>query len=158
MYIFTNIKDKGAHWLGNYFKEVAKKRLPNKLKRIMFISSTLGLIGGLKTPDEEIVNHLNELFHLAKYPDSMKLPMYFKEAIWENMDPKHIMLDGQSVSVETLDIMKLNYQQRSSLADYFTINIPDWLKYADSSSIKNDILMLLSNFDFIILGQKSKNA
>jgi hypothetical protein len=128
---------------------LAKKNLPNNMKRMMFISSTLGIITKVKHPDFHLIEQLNDIFHMAQYTEAIKFPMYIKNIIWSDLESCTISLPGKEVNICEINITNLTYNQRAELADLFVLRAPDWIKYGNDSEMKLDLVTLLSNFNLL---------
>lgn len=115
----------------------------------MFISSALGLLYKINASNIEVINNLNEILNVTKNSSAMAFPMYIKNVIWSDLSEDEIIVNGRTMTISSIDLTALSYNERSDIADYFAVNIPYWLKYSDISNIKNDLLLILNNSKLI---------
>lgn len=125
------------------------KRLPSKVKRLMFISSALGLLYKVNASNIEVITSLNDVLNVTKDSNALAFPMYIKNVIWSDLTDDQIIVNGRVMTISSINLTSLSYNERNDIADYFAVNIPYWLKYADINSIKNDLLMILNNSKLI---------
>lgn len=142
-------REKKTSFVSRFLKNLAMKRLPSKIKRLMFISSALGLLYKINASNIEVINNLNEILNVTKNSSAMAFPMYIKNVIWSDLSEDEIIVNGRTMTISSIDLTALSYNERSDIADYFAVNIPYWLKYSDISNIKNDLLLILNNSKLI---------
>lgn len=141
---------KKPSFIKRFLTRLAEKKLPKRVKRMMYISSIIGLLCGDKNPDLELIAHLNDIFQMAQFSEAVKLPFIIKDAIWSDVDVHKVVIDGKEIDVTTVNVVKMSYHERSDLAEYFAKNVPSWIKYDDIDKMKTEIYTLLSNFQLII--------
>lgn len=136
----TREKDSGykSSFIGKYIGKIIEKRFPKKTKRLMYVSSLIAMIRGIKEPNEKISTQLNEIFKIAEYPDAILFPIYIKSFIWKELSKDEINIlhdcyknDKEETIMEYID--RLIY-----LA-------PDWIRYGSLDLIKTDTMMVLRN-------------
>lgn len=115
--------------------------LPNRIKRLIFLSSLTALLIDIKEHDEETLHKLNVLLQICSHEKAMMLPISLRNFIWHNMTASQIMNTEVSVQdVRGLESGKLVQMVRSIVS-----TIPSWLKYSENYVIECDVENLLKN-------------
>jgi hypothetical protein len=126
------------------FTKVLENRLPRKFKRLIYVSSILGLIQQMQDPDMELVTKLNETFKLAEYPDAFAFPMYIKSVIWKDALFDHVSIHSdRNVAIGDLIKEDLNSRDCAAIGEYFATHSPSWLKYGAIDFMVNDVVLLI---------------
>jgi len=128
----TFIKKKVENTLTNY--------LPKKVKRLIFISSVIGLIKNIKDPDIEILNKINELFNLSTDNKVLKLPIYFKYYIWTSFKRGVDESVIKNINNSDIEISNVNIFIKKILND-----IPSWLNYGTNELIISDLKKIIAH-------------
>jgi len=128
----TFIKKKVENTLTNY--------LPKKVKRLIFISSVIGLIKNIKDPDIEILNKINELFNLSTDNKVLKLPIYFKYYIWTSFKRGADESVIKNINNSDIEISNVNIFIKKILND-----IPSWLNYGTNELIISDLKKIIAH-------------
>ena len=124
---FTNI---------NYY---IGKLLPNKIKRLVFISSLAATIYDINNDDIETLHKLNLILNLCNDDGAMLLPVALGNIIWNHKN-NLIVLD--------INNNDHNLTIKTTISDIINI-MPKWLVYSDFDSIKKDVEKLLSIKDIL---------
>lgn len=123
------------------------RRIPRRFKRLIFLSSVLGVIKGLKKPDADAIDKLNRALHIAHNKDAMLFPMQIHSWIWrDRLESLDIELDDRIVSVTTLSQTKLDNSDFFRIALYFIEHAPKWLIYGSIRQIAADLQTMFRNF------------
>lgn len=139
-----NTTDEGSNFVTRYIIKTCKKKLPPRLKRLMYVSSILGMMQQAKDPNMELVGKLNDVFKIAKYPEAFKFPMYIKSMIWKNMESdKVVVSNGRSIAISDLIKTDLTNNDVALVGAYFAKNVPNWLKYGSIDLLIDDVMVLL---------------
>lgn len=142
-------REKKPSFISKCLKNLAMKRLPSRMKRLMFISSALGFLYKVNASNMEVINNLNDILNVTKNPSAMAFPMYIKDVIWSDLSDDKIVINGRTMTISSIDLTSLSNNERADIADYFATNIPYWLRYSDIISIRNDLLLILNNSKLI---------
>lgn len=122
--------------------------LPNRIKRLIFLSSLLAYIQGTKNPDEELVCKLNQLLQLSHSSKSAMVPSMLNERIWAGVVSRDKPVANTGVVLSRLheiqDYKILTHQART-VSDNIIKNIPYWLKYGSNKQMRSDLVKLLTN-------------
>lgn len=124
--------------------------LPNRIKRMIFLSSFLAYVQGTKSPDEELVRKLNQLLHLSRSDKSVMAPPLFNQRIWAGIIPRDEPLGRTRVTLSKLSEVqdyKIVSAQARSVSDRIIKNTPKWLKYGSNKQIRNDLVELITNIN-----------
>jgi hypothetical protein len=128
------------------FYNLLENKLPRRFKRLIYVSSILGLIKQMRDPDMAMVKKLNDTFKLAQHPDAFAFPMYIKSVIWKGMiDEAVIIHNNEEVSIGNLIEKDLSTKDYAVIGEHFASKAPKWLKYGSFELMVNDIIMLIKH-------------
>lgn len=131
-------------FLTRWFFSLLERNLPRKFKRLIYVSSILGLFEQMKDPDMTLVKKLNDTFKLAEYPDAFAFPMYIKSVIWKGALNEPVELHTrEKVSIGELINQELNSKDCMAIGEYFATRTPKWLSYGSIDLMANDIVLLV---------------
>lgn len=122
--------------------------LPNRIKRLIFLSSFLAYIQGNRNPDEELVYKLNQLLHLSHNSKSAMVPPLLNERIWAGVVSRDKPVAGTGVVLSRLHEIqdyKILTSQARTVSDNIIKNTPNWLKYGSNKQMRSDLVKLLTN-------------
>lgn len=125
------------------FMQWVVSKLPPRLKRIVFIGLMLGVFNEKEHPDSELITKINDTFRLADNPRAYELPLAVQNIIWRdfNLNGIHVkttIADGKEV---------LTSESKTAICKHIISNLPDWIKYASSARIYNDLLKLINQIE-----------
>lgn len=121
-----------------------EKHLPRRFKRLIYVSSVLGVIQQINNPDEILIDKLNKALELARYPDSIAFPIHIKSMIWKNTDIETVTIINRSqVKICEIGNCDLSAKDYSTIGEYFANHAPSWLKYGAYESMVTDVILLL---------------
>jgi hypothetical protein len=129
-------------------QKVAKEHFPRRFKRLIYISSILAIVKEIKEPEqsEVLVNKLNDVFKIAKYPQAMMYSMYIKSMVWRDLSNEDaILLNEQRVLISQLQSKCLNESDCLAVGKYFNDKAPEWLKYGSERLMVNDVVILMQH-------------
>lgn len=140
----VNVRPKKGFFSTTFLK-LLEKRLPRRFKRLIYVSSILGLIQQMKDPDMALVIKLNTMFKLANNPDALAFPMYIKSVIWKDvmLEAVCISTTDEQVPITALLDQELNSKDCTAIGEYFARQAPAWLKYGAIDTMVNDIVLLV---------------
>lgn len=124
--------------------------LPNKIKRMIFLSSFLAYVQGTKSPDEVLVRKLNQLLHLSRNDKSAMAPQLINQRIWAGIISRDEPVGNTGVTLCNLAEVqdyKIFTSQARSVSDRIIKNTPQWLKYGSNKQIRDDLMELLTNIN-----------
>ncbi len=126
------------------FTKILDNYLPPKFKRLIYVSSILGLIQQMQDPDMALVKKLNDTLKLAHFPDAYAFPMYIKSVIWRGAMFDQVCLHtNETVPIGELMKQDLNSKDCTAIGEYFASQTPEWLKYASIEVMVNDVVRLI---------------
>lgn len=120
------------------------KIFSNHMKRLVFISSILGLIYRVKDPDLRMIHKLNKVFKLAEYPEALQLPFRVKSLIWQNRDLNVLGHDGKVIHIFDVPTTSLNKEDVEHLSSQVVSQAPWWLAYSSTENMCKDLQRLFS--------------
>lgn len=125
------------------------KILPNRIKRLIFISSFIAHIKNTTNPDKTLLLKINKLFSLSRDDEAMLLPFRLQDRIWESIALKEILQEKSIVVDDVSQIAEYRFvkpQIRTLSEDIIKI-IPRWLKYGSNNQIRSDLITMFKNTD-----------
>lgn len=109
--------------------------LPERMKRMMVISSLTAYILRMEELDSDVIKRLNEVFKLCSLDEAMQFPILLNTLLWHN---RHIGEVARSLmSDENVTEGKLTV-----LTQRIKSSVPQWLKYNDAQ-LHDDVSYLL---------------
>lgn len=138
---------------GNFFSRHLTKQLaeflPRRFKRLLYVSSAMGLLLRNKKPDSRIVAKINDKLHLAYSVSAMLFPIYIGTTIWKNLMTNVIRLQIGLVPVSELNLGELSDMDCWRTGLFFARHTPPWLQYG------SDELMAADVHDMIVVLNKA---
>lgn len=128
--------------ISRYFYRLIEQKLPRRVKRLIYISSILGLIQQVKEPDMRLVDKINRVFKVANSPEAYRFPVYIKGVIWRGMCAD-ITVGDKKVTICSLKDTVLDQEEQLRVGNYFALQAPDWLKYGSMDLMVQDVLVLI---------------
>lgn len=125
------------------FMQWVVSKLPPRLKRIVFIGLMLGVFNEKEHPDAELISKINDSLRLADNPRAYELPLAVQNIIWTDFHFNGLKIrttfaDGKEV---------LTSESKTAICKHIISNLPDWIKYASSARIYNDLLKLINQIE-----------
>lgn len=130
--------------------KIANKIFSAKVKRLIFISSIVGLAYPLREPDNLTVEKLNKVFSLVRDPHALELPIYVKSVIWRDCDLRVMAQNGQSICPASLIYGKVSDEDTQKLVRHVVDQTPWWLRYKTVSDMHTDmhrLIRYIQNYD-----------
>lgn len=131
----------------SFFKRHLTKFLceyvPWRIKRLIFLSSVIGFIEGIREPDKEYVQKLNEILKLAHHDDAIALPMYIHSWLWKKCDDE-VSIEINGVDAKVTDLAKIQIPPLyfSKIASFLISNAPAWIVYGNVETVAKDLEIL----------------
>lgn len=129
-------------WFKRQLALVTTPPIPRRVRRLIFISSILGLIKEAKDPDQYLVEKLNKILQVG-YNNAWALPMQVKSLIWKHLDSNIIEINGRSIALSDLRKVELDEKDQAVVGDWFVKRAPKWLKYGSEDLMRFDIATLI---------------
>jgi hypothetical protein len=117
--------------------------LPNRTKRLVFISSLTARFRGSNSVDKETLHKLNQMMKLCANEKAMELPVLFGSAIWQGKT---------SVEICNGDVCKTEITStnvKDMVANVVTV-MPKCLKYGNDGQMEKDVEQFLLNSKVLI--------
>lgn len=144
MYSTLNAQIEGKGFIARYFENVASTKLPRKWKRLIYVSSLMGLLQECQDPDMELVNKLNKVFKIVTNPQAYKLPIACKGIIWRNITNGVIDLERGKILVSQVLSSPLSRSDSVAVGIYLAESCPKWLEYGSKDLMIHDACLLLN--------------
>ena len=141
--------ESSGNFVTRFLIRLAEVKLSRRLKRLIYISSILGVIKQIKDPDMQLITKLNDIFRVARYPDAYIFPMYIKSMIWKSAATRSIIVNDKVVPVSGLKCHGLSNEEREDIGVYFAANAPEWLRYGSNAVMVSDVSLLLKQIDLL---------
>lgn len=140
----TVLESKPPGFFSRHFLKFLENRLPRRFKRLIYVSSVLGMMEQAKDPDMVFVSKLNETFKLAQRPDAYAFPMYIRSVIWKGAANTAIHLSNdEELAIGDVIKRELNSYDCAVIGAYFAKHSPAWLRYGSLELMVNDIVLLI---------------
>ncbi len=119
------------------------KKIPKRVKRLIFVSSVLGLLDMDKKITNELIMKINALLRVAHNSDAMYFPIAVKSFIWKKIINNPVLdIDGVQYKITDISTIKNIDSHFDSLAKFLLESMPEWLVYGSSSLMEYDIQVL----------------
>lgn len=136
--------DSHQSFLSRRLTSVIGKKLSRRFKRLIYISSVMGLLEEVKDPDMRVIQKLNEIFKIAKYPDAIVFPMYIKSLIWKDVSSMAVMVDSdKQLALHSVMRIDLTTEEFTAIGEHFAKRAPSWLRYGSVESMVEDVVKLI---------------
>uniref|UniRef100_A0AAU7PFU7 Uncharacterized protein n=1 Tax=Burkholderia phage vB_BgluM-SURPRISE13 TaxID=3159457 RepID=A0AAU7PFU7_9VIRU len=111
--------------------------LPQRMKRLMFISSLSGKVAGTNEFDRVVLLQIQEEFKLTKVdPHAMELPVACANKIWGKRPVEDLVCSDHLNEKSDHDMTRIARQ--------IVVMMPCWLVYDSTFKIANDVRELLT--------------
>lgn len=128
--------------------KILNKILPDKVKRLIFISSITGYLRGIQTPESALAERLNALMNMGNRSNSLLFPIMFNSQIWCEFNPDHEL---KCRGLNYHDLIKFKEGTATSmknlriLSNAFIDNSPHFLMYGSKKEMRSDLMRLFKN-------------
>lgn len=121
-----------------------RRHLPDRTKRLIFISSLIANIKTDKEFDQKTLHKLNMVMQLASNESALKLPVQLSHAIWHGRDTfeKYNSAIPTDHKPEKTTIADINHRILEAM--------PPWLRYGDDAVIEKDLCLLFNNTQTVL--------
>lgn len=123
------------------FKRICT-HLPRKLRRLVYMSSILGLFTG-RHPDMELVTKLNRILQLAKDPDAYKWSIQVNSFIWEGITGLNI--NGAVLPFNVTSLRTLDDEDFRRVGCELSKRAPAWIRYGSDDLMATDATAVMMN-------------
>ena len=133
-------------YFSKWFEHIAEVKLSNRLKKLIFIASTIGLIKNEKSPEQKLLDKVNDVFSIAKGSAGIGLPMAAKGLIWRDICDRPIgEINGEPIYATCIDKREFTSEERNNLIQFFIDRAPKWLRYDTEQVMKSDLEKIINN-------------
>lgn len=134
----------GGNFVTRYLHFLLTDLLPRRFKRLVYVSTALGLILREKNPDLGLMTKMNEVMHLAHKEASMIPLLYISAMVWKSVSSNVIQLStGASVALNHLEYKDLSEKDCWDTAHLLARKSPDWLQYGSLELMVHDVYQML---------------
>lgn len=122
--------------------------LPNRMKRLILLSSLYAKINSVSEPDKAIALKLNQVLSLSKSHEALLFPMQLGNRLWRD-SIKVECGNSKSLKINSFSeiaIASLTRTEMRIVSDQILKTIPQWLKYGSNRQMKQDLTILLSSY------------
>lgn len=119
-----------------------KKKLSYRLKRMIFLSSVLGLVENIQHPDNELLGKLNTALKLAHDKQALKFPILIHSWIWRRQRGNVININGREILMSDLLQLKDQDLDFDQVASYLFHAAPEWVVYSKLPAFSEDLKKL----------------
>jgi hypothetical protein len=143
--ILTHVPKKKGFFL-KQLERFAENNFPKRFKRLIYISSIFAIVKQIREPDQILVNKLNSVFKIARYPDAMIFPMYIKSLIWFGLNEQSfIQINDRKIQITELDCECFDNNDCEAIAQYFNKTAPSWIHYGSERLMVHDVVTLMKH-------------
>lgn len=128
------------------------KILPNRTKRLIFVSSFIAHIQVCEHADRNLIAKINRLLHLSDDDFALFLPMQYHEKIWSKLNVEQLLHDKGFAISNFNQIAEIEYMSpkvRTLCEDIIKL-MPEWLKYASNTQMRSDLIKLFKNIGDLV--------
>lgn len=129
----------GGNFLTRYLTNRFSNYLPRRFKRLLFVSSAMGLLLKTRYPDLDMVSKINDKLKLAYSAMGLLFPIYIGSFIWKNLRNNTIHLEGGLVNLDELDLANMEDSDCWKTGVFFAQNTPSWLQYGSDGLLTADV-------------------
>ena len=139
-------RTKGLGFWSRLINRYLTRKFSLRFKRMIFLSSVLGLLENIQTPDKEMMSKLNEILKLAHNNDAIAFPMYIRSFLWRNCDVETCLsVDGRQVPLTELSGSRMTTANYLALARYLINSAPKWMVYGSEQAVAQDLEILFKS-------------
>lgn len=134
-----------ASSLKKWFRGWLFRKLPVRVKRMMFLASLFAYLIGKKTPTDQSIRRLNVALKLYNDHDAIKFPILIYKSLWKSLDDN---INFYSAIGETFTqyAKRLTMAGRSrEIGEVVFRHSPYWMLYGDRETIVKDIETMILN-------------
>lgn len=127
-----------------FIYRVLSSKTPKRIKRLLFVSSLLGLLDDAERTDKEMTVKLNSLLKVAHNHEALLFPIAVKSLIWNKLIKEpNLTIEGTEYSI--FDFKKIKNVDRNYdlLISFILTQMPIWLVYGSKNLMHHDLQMLL---------------
>lgn len=118
--------------------------LPQKMRKMIVLSSLAGKVRHIKAEDATILEKLNKAMSLSKDTDALKLPIYLNARIWTKLDYERLKADGIVFTHSgDIDLCTMPTGQRKRLVNAFIEAMPGRMMYDSKTTMRRDMMRVL---------------
>lgn len=126
---------------------ILEKILPDRTKRLIFVSSFLAHIQICDSSDRNLISKLNLLLDLSADDNALVLPMQWHERIWSDVHVDKILHD-KGIEISNINqILEIEFMSPKvrTLSEDIIKAMPKWLKYDSNTRMRSDLIKLFRN-------------
>lgn len=118
---------------GNFFSRLLSKILPDRTKRLILLASLTAWLSSKTGFDQKTCHKLNTMMQLCSDDNALEFPMLLNKVIWKG-DSGNIQLSPEHNNIDL-----------NNTVTRLVTQVPCWLRYSDTATIKKDISHILEN-------------
>lgn len=138
-------------------KKLVGALLPDRMKRIIFISSFVAHIQDCTKPDKDLLSKINKLLLLSQDDITLFAPMKIHSQIWNSIELKEIFISKniQIDDIHQIAEYKFVKNQARLVAEELVKKTPRWLRYVSNTQMRSDLVKILNNMENLLQPQPS---
>lgn len=130
-------------WLSRLFLESVVPVIPGKWKRLLYISSILGLTSFIRKPDVVILEKLNSILQMTERAHSYLIPIFIRNLIWSSVMDSKIPGTARDIRVLGMNPAEMNELELAQVSLYLASRAPMMLKYGSPELMARDGFLCL---------------
>lgn len=143
---------KDQHSKESLIARLIGKMLPDRMKRIIFVSSFVAHIKDCKNPDKELLNKINTLLTLSQGDEALAFPMMLHSKIWDKVELKEIFISKniQIDDIHQIAEYKFIKNQVRLVSEELVKKTPRWLRYSSNTQMRSDLMKVLYSMENLL--------
>ena len=130
-------------YIRRYFYKSLYKKVPKRIKRLIFVASILALVDGTKEINKTLASKLNLILQVAYNVEAMYFPMAVKSIIWKSVIKNPLVtIAGNTYNIKDLNDIRVLDPDLSNVSAFLIDRMPAWLVYGSRDLMHRDIQVL----------------
>lgn len=128
-----------------WFRGWLFRKLPIRVKRMMFLSSLFAYLIGKKKPSDQSIKRLNVVLKLYNDHDAIKFPILIYKSLWKSLDDNiNFYSDIGETFAQYAKRLAVSGRSRE-IGEVVFRHSPYWMLYGDRETIVKDIETMIFN-------------
>ena len=132
-----------GNFISRYAFHTAGEVMPRRIKRLMYMSTVLGVIIQNKFPGPDLLVPVNRVLKLARNSAALLLPVFLYEFFWKNSLQDTIHLSDRVIEVGKVSVYNINDKDLWKIALFFARRARPCMRYGSEELMIADIHDLL---------------
>lgn len=126
-----------GNFFTRYFTKKSTEILPRRIRRIIYIGATIGILQD-RYPESELIEKVNRKLKLAYHATGFLFPIFIGSFIWKKILDNIIQLDLGPVRLDSINIKSMSDNDSWKTGIYLAKHVPNWLQYGSQELMAAD--------------------